>query len=263
MLPIAQANKLIFSSAPLGFLALCKDVFPGAALSLAILPLNGLKPLQPATRNTWLCDDELTQLKKFSLEKRSCEWLGGRICAKQSVNIFYHNTEKPATCPKHSHYLVQSDENGRPFFSPAKSLDLILPELSISHSKAYAAAMSSVGYCGIDIQYCAKTLGRVQEKFCTSLEEQILQKTLPELSSLNRLTQLWSAKEAAKKMLSPSGIPGFHELVLLKVTKRNNANNLLFLSRPGSTSFLQVVTGMFIKDYALAICCTTSENEVH
>jgi len=263
MLPTAQADKLIFATPPLGFLALCKDVFPDAALSLAILPLSDLKPLQPAIQNTWLGDNELTQLKKFSLEKRSREWLGGRICAKQSANIFCLDTERPTTCPKHSHYLVESEESGRPFFSPAKSLDLNLPELSISHSKAYAAAMSSVRYCGIDIQYCAKTLGRVQEKFCTSLEEHILQNIHPELSSLTRLTQLWSAKEAAKKMLSPGGIPGFHELELIKVTKCNNSNNLLFFSRPGSTSSLQVVTGMFNKEYALAICCTTSENEVY
>jgi phosphopantetheinyl transferase len=139
---------------------------------------------------------------------------------------------------------------------------LNLPELSISHSKAYAAATSSRRYCGIDIQYCAQTLVRVQEKFCTSLEDHILQDTLPELPSLNRLTQLWSAKEAAKKMLSPGGIPGFHELELLKLSKKTKGNNLLFFSRPGSTSPIQVVTAMFHKDYALAICCATPENEV-
>ena len=262
MLPTAQADRMIFSSVPTGFLALCKNIFPDAALSLAIVTLSSLKQLHPETKSRWLHDKELLQLTKFSLEKRSREWLGGRICAKQSADIFFRAKQKQTCIPQHTEFAVQSEKSGRPYFSQIKNPDLNLPELSISHSKAYAAAMSSRRYCGIDIQYCAKTLARVQEKFCTSLESHILQVALPELPSLNRLTQLWSAKEAAKKMLSPYGIPGFHELELAKLSKKTNGNNLLFFTRPGNPLPLQVVTTTFHKDYALAICCETPENGV-
>ncbi len=262
MRPTAQADKLIFPSAPLGFLALCKDVFPDSALSLATVALSSQEQLNPETRKRWLHERELSQLTKFSLAKRSREWLGGRICAKKSADMFFRSRQKQENIPKYTEYSVLSEENGRPYFSAIKDSDLNFPELSISHSKAYASAMSSCRYCGIDIQYCAKTLGRVQKRFCTSLEEHILHTTLPELSSLNRLTQLWSAKEAAKKMLSPCGIPGFHELELFRLSKKTNGNNLLLFSRPESKSAIQVVTSMFHENYALAICCAIPENEV-
>ena len=263
MLPTTSPDELTFEPAPLSFLALCDEVFSDSAISIAILPLNNLNHQQTETQHRWLHDKEVTQYEKFSLEKRSREWLGGRICAKQSANIFFRGIQNPAYIPKHVQYRVQSEESGRPYFSTLKDLSLDSPELSISHSKAYAAAVTSLKYCGIDIQYSAKTLSRVQEKFCTSSEEHILEEMLPELSPIARLTQLWSAKEAAKKMLSPGGIPGFHELELFKISKPAADTGILFFSRPESSSSIQVIASMFNDDYALAICCARSDKEVH
>jgi phosphopantetheinyl transferase len=263
MLPAAPSDKLTFDSAPLNFLDQCKDVFFDSTISIAILSLNSLDHLRTKPQHTWLQEKELIQFKSFSLEKRSREWLGGRICAKKSANTFFRSLQNQALIPQHSKYQVQSEESGRPYFSTTKGLDLTFPELSISHSKAYAAAMSSLEHCGIDIQYSAKTLGRVQEKFCTPIEDHILKETLPEISTIARLTQLWSGKEAAKKMLSPGGIPGFHELELLELNKSAHRINTLTFSEPNGPFLVQVVTSMFNEEYALAVCCARSKKEVH
>lgn len=263
MVPTAHADKLIFDSVPLSLLRLCEEVFPNSEISVAILPLNSLEKQNTAILQPWLHSKEVSQHRKFSLEKRSREWLGGRICAKQSANIFFRATPDVTLPLGYQQYRVQSEESGRPYFSTTNGLDFNFPELSISHSKGYAAAMSSVDFCGIDIQYTASTLGRVQEKFCTPHENHVMEKQLPKLSSISRLTILWSAKEAAKKMLSPGGIPGFHELELCTLSKHNKDSNVLSFSTTNGTPAVQVATTMFSKDYALAICCAKSETRIH
>ncbi len=258
-----HADKLIFDSAPLSLLRLCEEVFPKSEISVAILPLSSLENQNAETIQPWLHKKEVSQHRKFSLKKRSREWLGGRICAKRSANIFFRAMYNSTFCPGYQQYRVQSEESGRPYFSTISGVGFGFPELSISHSKDYAAAMSSLGFCGIDIQYTASTLNRVREKFCTSHENQILEKQLPGLPAISRLTTLWSAKEAAKKMLSPGGIPGFHELKLYAPNDHNRNRNILSFSTTNGTTPIQVVTTMFSDDYALAICCAKPEKRTH
>ena len=253
-----QADKLIFNPASLDFLALCMEVFPDADMSLAILPLDKVKSKDSSMLSTWLHYKEQIQFEGFSLEKRSREWLGGRICAKQSARMFFQSVRNQTFIPDYSQCRIQSDTNGRPSFRQVDGLDLNFPELSISHSKSIAAAMSSMSCCGIDIQFAAKTLERVQEKFCSAEEEQILKALLPDFSPIARLTLLWSAKEAVKKMLSPKGIPGFQELTLLQKNGLSNGVAIFSFVKAGSQSSIQTVNTMFSPDYALAVCCKQS-----
>jgi phosphopantetheinyl transferase len=263
MSPTVPFDNLIFDSVPLRLLRLCEEVFPNSEISVAILPLSRLESQHTTTLQPWLHSKEISQHRNFSLEKRSREWLGGRICAKQSANNFFLDTKNPLFPPEFQQYRVQSEESGRPYFSTNYNLDFRFPELSISHSKGYATAMSSICFCGIDIQYTASTLSRVQEKFCTPHESRILEEQLPKLSPISRLTSLWSAKEAAKKMLSPGGIPGFHELKLYALHDHGENNYVLSFSTTNGTPSLQVATTMFNKNYALAICCTQSGRKIH
>ncbi|RUM43068.1 MAG: hypothetical protein DSY80_06220 [Desulfocapsa sp.] len=255
MAPGKQAKKLIFNPAPLHFSAICREVFPDADISLAIFPLDSLKPKDSSILSIWLHQKEQLQLEQFSLEKRSREWLGGRICAKQSARMFFQRRKNQTIIPNYSQCRIQSDADGRPSFQQLEGLDIDFPELSISHSKKIAAAMSSLPCCGIDIQFAAATLERVQEKFCSSKEEQTLKKLVPNLPRISRLTLLWSAKEAAKKMLSPEGIPGFQELTLLHNSRSDNGVALFSFAKTGSQFPIQTVATMFRPDYALAICC--------
>lgn len=258
-----QAQKLNFNNLPLSFLALCTDLFPNSNITAAILPLNILEHQKTENLHAWLHTKEKTQLKKFSLEKRSREWLGGRLCAKQSANTFFKSIQQSTIIPEYSQCHVQSEESGRPYFSSNTDSSIHFPELSISHSKAYAAAMSSLSCCGIDIQYSAKTLERVQEKFCTSTEDRILENLSSKLPLISRLTLLWSAKEAAKKMLSPGGIPGFHELELNNLKRHTNGDTILYFSMTGKIAPISVATTMFTKEYALAICCEKSDKKAY
>lgn len=263
MASTTYADKLIFDPVPSNLLRLCEEIFPNSEIYIAILPLSTLEEQNNAILQPWLHSKERTQHKKFSLKKRSREWLGGRICAKQSANNFFQGMQNSNFFLESQQYRVESEESGRPFFAPTSDLDLHFPELSISHSKGYAAAMSSRDFCGIDIQYTASTLSRVQEKFCTPHENQVLEKQLPELSAISRLTTLWSAKEAAKKMLSPGGIPGFHELQLCALNDHTRNNNVLSFTTTNGTPPVRVATTMFSEDYALAICCAKAERRTN
>ena len=261
----AQGHKLIFNTAPFTFLSLCKTTFPAARFSTAILPLESVRNLSHTARSKWLQQQEADQFETFNLEKRSVEWLGGRVSAKQSAKMYFQSMADKKFTPDYTQCHVLSEASGRPFFAQIDGLQLKLPELSISHSKGFAAAMSCNTFCGIDIQYAAETLVRVQEKFCSKQEEKILSTLLPEFPAVSRLTQLWSAKEAAKKMLSPDGIPGFHELELHPSSSLHEQACIFHLSQTNAPSsvFAQVVTTLFQEDYALAVCCTHPQQKVH
>lgn len=252
-------NELIFNTLPSSFLSLTETLFKASTPAMAILPLCAVA--QPATENTlqWLHDHEKAQLARFSFEKRYCEWLGGRICAKQSLRIFLsNNTQAQSLIPEQTQWCTQSEESGRPFFSTMTGSDYNFPELSISHSKEYAAALTSSTACGIDIQFSARNLLRVQEKFCTAEEVHILQQETPWLSPLSYLTLIWSAKEAVKKTLSSFGIPGFQELQLCKLEPQNSGNFILDFSSTKTEQTMQVSATMTKDNYAVAICCAAT-----
>lgn len=252
-------NELIFNPLPSSFQSLTETLFKASTPAMAILPLCAVS--QPATENTlqWLHDQEKRQLARFRFEKRYCEWLGGRLCAKQSLRTFLNNSIQHASfIPEHTQCCTQSDESGRPFFSPMNGSEFNFPELSISHSKGYAAALSSSSACGIDIQFSAQNLLRVQDKFCSAGETEILQQKLPELSSLSHLTLIWSAKEAVKKALSSGGIPGFLELHLCRLEPQNSGAFILSFSSTRTKHCIQVSATMTKDDYAVAICCAAT-----
>lgn len=134
------------------------------------------------------------------------------------------------------------------------------PELSISHSKDYAAAMTSTTHCGIDIQYPAENLLKVKERFVSIAEERLLQESFPELPILEQLSLAWAGKEAVKKMLSPYGMPGFLELTLHTIRPCDAEHAVLYFSQSDVVGKpLQVATTMLPSRYALALCCQTEQ----
>lgn len=79
---------------------------------------------------------------------------------------------------------------------------------------------------------------------------------LPLLSPRAHLTLLWSAKEALKKMLSPTGLPGFHDLRLREVEAFTGQTATLFFRLAGGhNKTLSVATALLSNHYALAFCC--------
>ena len=132
-------------------------------------------------------------------------------------------------------------------------------DISISHSGDYVVALAAQVKCGIDLQQQKSALLRVQEKYCSDAESEILETCLADNAVVTRFTLLWAAKEAAKKALSPWQMPGFLDLELWKTKKIAGCNcNVLYLRLPQIKNPLMpqeviVMTCMF-NDYALAIC---------
>ncbi len=245
-----------FESIPMGLSDLTCTLFPNSLASVVIMPLDNLEQQTKHTLHHWLHKKELTRLAEFIHKKRHREWLGGRICSKHALHIFLCQQSEQAFLPEHHQSSVVATESGRPYFAKLKGVNFSFPQLSISHSRDFATAMISHTHCGIDIQFPSENLHRVKEKFCTDEENQLLQKSLPHLSPLSQLTLLWSGKEAVQKMLSPTGIPGFQELTLRKLSPQGSSKAILYFSRTNEqNSIFPVASKILNTTYALALCC--------
>ena len=209
------------------------------------------------------CDDmlhprEITVLSGYRFVKRRSEYLTGRVCAKLAIEGLLNLTETCASPLKLSEIEITSTESGRPnirFDTPeAGELNM---DLSISHSGDYGVALAAESKCGIDLQLQQASLLRVQEKFCSDSEYNLLAKSASHSDPLTRLAVLWASKEAAKKALSYWQMPGFLDLEIWEV---ENISNYFALSlrvphamRRPMPEKVTVVAGM-LKNYAMAIC---------
>ncbi len=195
---------------------------------------------------------EQNQLKKYTLAKRQSEYFSGRICAKIAIERFLKTCTGIASPT--SQLEIYNDTEGRPLLA-CPTLASPLPEISISHSKGYAAAIASPHRCGIDIQRQENTLIKVKEKFCSENEWQILLSELPSYNELALLSMLWSAKEAQQKSLGNGVMPGFLQLCLQTVASSEPDLFLFSFSlsdwnnHPNSTT---VVTGTYL-NYAVGV----------
>lgn len=239
------------------------SLFRGCNPCVTILPLHVIDPSSTHNYSTWLAPQEISQLSKFKYNKRATEWLGGRICSKQSM-ILFSQLEGVKNKPVAAHlHRIASKESGRPYFSRQQPQHLLVyPQLSISHSKEFAAALCATGSCGIDIQYQTPSLLKVREKFINSAEEELLATLFGTAPILARLSLLWAAKEAIKKMLSPTGMPGFHDLRLVEASVADDHSCVLHLleTRHYSTRFT-VAAGIQSNTYSIALCCNANTHK--
>lgn len=258
MPPSQAAQTLPFTPLPDSLSILADTLFPQSLATVITLSLSHLSHQTTATLAHWLHEHELTRLSEFKFEKRHREWLGGRICAKQTLYLFLQQAGKSSSYPQHHQYRVASEESGRPYFPQLDDVDFSLPRLSISHSKEYATALISRSHCGIDIQYPAESLERVKKQFTNANEEQLILQSLPKLQPIARLAMIWTGKEAIKKMLSPTGMPGFHQLRLTKIIQHKRTDAVLYFTETDKyhTTF-PVVAGILSTGYSLALCCQT------
>ena len=240
---------------PARLIELSENLFPERTVSITILPLEQITFLKEQGLNDFLHSQELEKLNTLTHAKRNREWLGGRICAKEGLSLYLQKRTAQGQSPSHLDYMVKNEDSGRPFFAHAGRYSSSLPELSITHSRDFAAALITSSQCGIDLQYSSEKLERVRERFCSDAEGQLLQRSMARLSSLSQLTLLWSGKEAVKKMLSPEGIPGFHELILRQITPQGGETVVLHFSKTSEPEIIfQVAAGMVDHDYWLALC---------
>jgi phosphopantetheinyl transferase len=203
----------------------------------------------------WLSEQERQHFHRFKLEKRKKEWLAGRICAKIALENYFRTHCQGQKIPAAVEITIASSEGGRPFptWHNGKRIHEG-PDISISHSGNLALALAAQTCCGVDIQKTSDTLVRVKKRFCTAPEERLLESVVQKNDLRMHLALLWAAKEAAKKALSISAMPGFLDLVLVRI-EQTGRKELLFIFRKHArlpSEIVVVITSY--QTYGLGIC---------
>lgn len=164
--------------------------------------------------------EEQAKAATFTLEKRREEFITGRLCARQALLAYLANNGLEVPDVHNLEIRVDNDEAGRPFFSSHNTGSFQVPSLTIAHSGNYAVANISPKhlFTGIDIQNSEKTLQRIEDRFCSDTEKLFLRgRRTSNETELRALNRIWSAKEAARKLLGNWKLPGFLELDLCEV----------------------------------------------
>ena len=182
---------------------------PEVRLRLGGVPLSALADCTPGMAGRYLSTAELERWTGLSLKKRSAEWLGGRLAAKWAVARLLGEPEMDWRT-----LVIHNEEDGRPYVTI--DAGAVLPCISISHSGPMAAALAANLPCGLDIQETGDRIQRVKECFAFPEEMDILSGSLPRsFSEIERLTILWAAKEAVRKMVRIAPLLGLLEIRLL------------------------------------------------
>jgi len=250
------------------------DIFP-VPLSEILSKIFDPTPFSPAIISMipaadeiefgFLCPGEYAQLQKYRLPKRRSEFLSGRLCAKLAASRYLQ--ESLRIRPGMEEIEICNNNNGRPFLCLQPEQSFAVPEISISHSSGYAAAIAAQHRCGIDIQKQEKSLIKVQEKYCTDREYTLLQKSIKDGDKLRRLALLWSAKEAIQKTFSiEKGVISFSSIRLQRGEETAGGCTIFSFLLPHESS--QSTKGNIIKvaaatlaDYAVAVSISGEKSD--
>lgn len=190
---------------------------PGVHLSASVINLIDFGSTAPlrldAEIQPFLLPEDICKAGEYRLLKRRNEFLSGRLSARLALQEYLAHLpyQDPGKCRRDLRIVPRGDH--RPEVHGLPDSFGAATDLSISHSNSCAGALVANVPCGIDLQHITKTLSRVQERFCSTAEAEMLSARLPDWPELHRLVILWSAKEAAQKAYSHSHkMPGFREL---------------------------------------------------
>jgi len=182
---------------------------PQTRLRLGGVRLSTLADCPPEEAGNYLHAEEQSRWTGLRQQKRRTEWLGGRMAAKWAAAGLLGET-----AVDWQGLVIRNEEDGRPYV--ATETHAAAPFISISHSGHLAAALAANLPCGLDIQQPVAKIHTVKERFAAPAEEDILNASLPPaFAETDRLTLLWAAKEAVRKMVRISPLLGLLEIRLL------------------------------------------------
>ncbi len=221
---------------------------------LALIDLAGLaeKLKDEAERQVLLgllSEREKALFATYTYAKRQGEWLGGRLACKYAILRLHGRINAPAAKGIAAISILPAT-TGRP--------ELIHhgghgagPGISISHSSGYAVAIAARAQrCGIDIQKISKKIIQVQSRFTAAGELDCLRRCAQGLGETERLTLLWSAKEALKKALLHDQPTVFHGLSLHSLHQDHFFS--LRLNYPGDGAQPAMITAAKLDRFMLA-----------
>lgn len=158
-----------------------------------------------------LSENDLSEINQFKFEGRRLEWLAARL-------MFHH------LHPDEAFKKIEKDEFGKPFIANSNW------KLSISHTKGFAAALLSQDgkNVGMDIEKISKKIYKIKNKFLSEKEMDLLNPA--DEKYLEKLTAIWSAKEAVYKFYGRKKLDFKINMNLLSLANYNSGFFKLKLS---------------------------------
>lgn len=140
--------------------------------------------------NLQLDETELADLNQLKVDSRRLEWLGARNALKALLNNY-------------GQFYVRKDTFGKPHI-----IDYPIG-ISVSHTKGFgAAAINLKGPVGVDIEYERAQVLKIAHKFLHESEKEWAG------TDVQRLTRIWSAKEALYKLHGRTQLTFAEQLVV-------------------------------------------------
>jgi len=126
------------------------------------------------------------------------------------------------------------------------------------------------GRCGVDIQQVTPSVIKVHKKFAAPVELDILHSLTGSRPEASQLTLLWAAKEALKKAIGTSVLPGFLGVELCgAATETDTKLSKYFVfefklsdSVTGQAGNRYAVAALFYKEHVLAFTGMAEQNMV-
>jgi len=201
-----------------------------------------------------LSPEEQKLAATYAYSKRRTEWLGGRLACKTCVLGLPPCGQHPHPMPAVS---VLPSPNGSPRLTGLDDRARPWPAISISHSSRYAVAMAAMAEsCGVDIQQVSTRTRHVADRFSKPEELELLLDALPAWTEPQRLTLLWSVKEAYKKSLLRDQPVIFQGVDLLAVT--GDRHVCLRLIAPAFRNTPAEIHALKLGEYILAYIVSNS-----
>ncbi|MFW9923194.1 MAG: SDR family NAD(P)-dependent oxidoreductase [Candidatus Thorarchaeota archaeon] len=156
-----------------------------------------------------LHSDELAQYHTFIVEKRKNEWLAGVYAAKLAVKQLAPELELNSL-------NITKSTLGKPSIIASNKQSFFI---SITHSNGFAVAIASKNNnLGIDLEQIQNREKEFVDELLSGKEKELLQKKHEITEEL--LTKIWTAKEAATKVLGTGLNIDLHDLQLEKLSDR-------------------------------------------
>jgi len=162
----------------------------------------------------YLHPTEVTKFYNYKVEKRRFEWLAGVVAIKKALQQL-----NPKFIP--NKIVIEKDSLGKPYILQGKKT---LPiSISITHSNGFAAGIvNPENMTGIDLEVIEKRSGILVEELLSKQELELLKKQKAEITD-TLLAKIWSAKEAASKVLGVGLNIDLHDIAITNLTDKEIA----------------------------------------
>lgn len=189
----------------------------------------------------WQIDESESDLKaNLSLTKASLDRLN--VMKSESHRKGFLAVRQLLKCFNYSDQDLYYNTDGKPFLKDGK-------HISISHSFVYAAIVISKVTVGVDIEKCRDKITRLASKFI-DYEEHFLNENLN--SEIERLTAIWTTKEALYKFYGKAGLSLKSECMVLPFSIESTSGVSWILDKDQKVKCYW--TRSKIEDYFLTMC---------